>query len=278
MTLGEKAEAFRRAHAGPGLMILPNAWDGASARLFEQAGFAAVATTSAGIAWSLGYPDGGAPRDEMIAAAGVVVRSVRVPVTVDAEDGYGASPGDVAETVRRLLDVGAAGLNLEDAPGPDGGPLADADSHARRIAAARAAADAAEVAMVVNARTDVFWRAVGPQAGRLDEAVRRLSLYRRSGADCLFAPGVRDAATITALVDRLEAPLNVLVGPESPPLAELARLGVRRVSVGSGPARAVLARVRAIAGELRRDGSLDGLADALGYAQAQALWAGADPA
>ena len=255
----ERAAALRRLHQGPGILLLPNAWDVASARLVETAGFSAVATSSAGVAFVLGYPDGERiSREEMAAAVTRIARRVSVPVTADMEAGYGPTPDDAAATARAVVGAGAVGMNLEDAPGPGGeGTLMDQALQVERIRAAREAAAAAGVPIVINARTDVFLAAVGEPASRLAHAVRRLGAYRDAGADCLFAPGVRDATTIGALVRELHAPLNILAGKGCPPIPELARLGVRRVSLGSGVMRAALGLVRRIAEELRGPGTYE---------------------
>lgn len=260
-TQRERAAALRRLHQGPGILVLPNVWDVASARLMETAGFPAVATTSAGVAFALGYPDGERiSRDEMAQAVGRIAGRVSVPVTADMEAGYGPTAGDAAATARAVVQAGAVGMNLEDAPGPDGeGTLMDEALQTDRIRAAREAAAAAGVPIVINARTDVFLAAIGEPATRLAHAVRRLAAYRDAGADCLFAPGVCDATTIAAFVRELGAPLNILAGKGCPPIPELARLGVRRVSLGSGVMRAALGLVRRIAEEIRGPGTYEQL-------------------
>jgi len=262
----EKALLFRALHHAPSLLLLPNAWDVASARIFEEAGFPALATTSAGIAYSLGHPDG-----QRIAAADMaaVVRriaaAVRIPVTADMEAGY----GDVAATVNAALDAGAVGMNLED--GAERGLLPIAEQ-AERIRTARSAADARGIPMVINARTDVFLLSDDPSAGPVDEAIRRLNAYREAGADSLFAPGVTDAPRIGALARALKGPLNVLAGKGTPPAGELQALGVARLSIGSGAMRATMALTRRIATELRGAGTYTGLTEAtLPYAEANRL-------
>jgi len=257
----ERAAALRRLHQGPGILVLANAWDVASARLVETAGFPAVATSSAGVAFVLGYPDGERiSRAEMAEAVRRIASRVSVPVTADMEAGYGPTTEDAAATARAVVAAGAVGMNLEDAPGPGGeGTLIDQPLQVERIRAARETAAAAGVPIVINARTDVFLAGVGEPATRLAHAARRLAAYRDAGADCLFAPGVCDPPTIGALVRELGAPLNILAGKGCPPIPELARLGVRRVSVGSGLMRAALGLVRRIAEELRGPGTYEQL-------------------
>ena len=259
-TLREKADAFRRLHAGPGVFVLPNVWDVVTARLVETAGFPALATTSAGVAWALGYPDGERiSRDEMLAVVGRIARNVRVPVTADMEAGYGTAPEAAAETARRTIAAGAIGLNLED--GADDGSLLDVTLHAERIRAVSEAGAAAGVPIVVNARTDAFEIKEWTPAERLGEAVRRANAYHSAGADCLFVPHVSDAETIARLAREIEGPLNVIAGPPAPPIPELARLGVRRASLGPRLIQATLGLLRRVVLELRAHGTYEAMRD-----------------
>lgn len=222
------AKTLRDLHTGE-MLVLPNAWDAASARVVVECGYPVVATPSNGIAAMLGYPDGhGAPWQEMFAAAGRVARAVPVPVTVDAEGGYGLPP---RELVERLLEIGAVGCNLEDSDHGAGG-LIEADAHARWLAEVRAAADDAGVPIVINARVDAFLPSGGvPEGERLAEAVRRGRLYRAAGADCIYPIGVGRRSDLASLVGELAGPVNGNVGPELD-LAALRDLGVARVSYG----------------------------------------------
>ena len=256
----ERVEILRRLHQGPRILVLPNVWDVVTARIVEAAGFSALATTSAGVAFALGYPDGERiSRAEMVAAVRRIAGRVRVPVTADMEAGYGRTPQAAAETAREVIAAGAVGMNLEDAPA-DGDGLFDVALQAERVRAARESAEAAGVPLVINARTDVFLASIGAPETRLSHAVRRLNAYRAAGADCLFAPGVTDRATIATLVREVGGPLNVLAGPGCPPVPELEALGVRRLSLGSGVMRATLGLVRRIADELRGPGTFSALA------------------
>ncbi len=201
----EKAIDFRQRHR-LGVLVLPNAWDVVSARIFEDAGFPAIATTSAGIAFSLGYPDGQRiSREEMIARIGRIARAVKVPVTADVEWGYGSTPEDVAQTTRELIEAGAVGMNLEDASGRADQPLASLEHAIEKIRAAREAAAALRMPIVVNARTDIYLLAGGNPDADFQEAVRRLVAFRDAGADCVFAPGLKDAETIGRLVKAVSA-------------------------------------------------------------------------
>ena len=270
----ERAERFRRLHAGPDVLVVGSAWDAGSAVVFERAGFAAIATSSAGVAFSLGYPDGErVPRDELVASIARIVRATSLPVSADVETGYGRTPREVSDTCRAVLEAGAIGVNLEDTTGDADAPLVAPDLQAEKIRAVRAMADAFGVPLVVNARTDVYWLGIGDPAARFAEAVRRTNLYRAAGADCLFVPGLLDRDTIARLVAAIEGPLNVLAGKGMPSVPGLGALGVRRVSQGSGPARAALAVVERVARELRSTGTYAAYTeDTVSYADANRLF------
>lgn len=251
-----RANAFRALHRGGKLLLLPNIWDVASARMIEDAGFPALATTSAGIAFSLGYPDGQRiSRQEMLARVARIARAVKLPVSADVESGYGDRPEDAAETARQVIEAGGVGVNLEDGTGDAQRPLADLTLQLERIRAIREAALKAGVLLVLNARTDVYLDQVGLPETRYDEAVRRAAAFRDAGADCVFVPGVRDAETIAKLVRDLQCPLNILAGPGSLPTSELGKLGVARVSLGSAPMRATLGLLKRMAQELKTTGT-----------------------
>ena len=254
------------------MLVLPNAWDAGSARFFVEAGFEAVATTSAGIAFSLGYPDGERiSRDEMLAAVSRITRRISVPISADMEAGYGTAPRDVAETVRRVIDAGAVGMNLEDRT--EGKHLIDFPLAVERVGAARAAADASGVPLVLNARTDAFEAPELQPTQRLPEAVRRGNAFREAGADSVFVPFVGDRDTIEAVVQQIHAPVNILGTPNAPTLQELASLGVRRVTFGSAPMRATLGLLRRMAREWKEKGTY-GTLEAYGipFADLQSLF------
>jgi 2-methylisocitrate lyase-like PEP mutase family enzyme len=263
-----KAIAFHAMHTGPRILLLPNAWDVISARLFEEAGFGATATTSAGIAFALGYPDGEKiSRAEMLQVVARIARAVHVPLTADLEAGYGDRPEDAAQTSREAIAAGAVGINLEDTTNKLGHPLADLALQLQKIHAVKEAATQAGVPIVLNARTDIYLRQVGAPETRYDLALERLSAFRDAGADCLFVPGVRDPETIARMVADLQFPINILAGPGSPSVPELERLGVARVSLGSGPIRAALGLVRRMAEELKGTGTYDTLQGAPAHAE-----------
>ena len=268
-----KADLFRQLHDRKRLLVLPNAWDVASARIFEEAGFPAIATTSAGIAYSLGYSDRERiSRAEMAAVIRRIAEAVRVPVSADIEAGYGGRTSDVVETIESVLDAGAIGVNLEDATHNRRKALFDVAVQVDRIHAARSAAKKAGVPLVINARTDVFLLSVGSEVERVDEVIRRANAYHRAGADCLFVPGVSDRSLIKVLVDSIPCPLNIIAGVGTPPAAVLRKLGVARLSVGSGPMRAAMGLTRRIAEELRTTGTYDALTEgAIPYAEMNQL-------
>lgn len=245
--LASKADTFRRLHAGQDMLVMLNAWDAASARAFEAAGYPAVATTSGGVAAALGYKDHeDAPVDEMLAAATRIARSVSVPVTADLEAGYGLAPGDLA---RRAIATGAVGVNLEDTSHAKGALVA-AEEQAERLAAFGAAARAEGVRLVLNARVDVFLRRVGTADEQLAEGIRRGRLYAQAGAECIYPLGLDGESAIAAFVQAVGCPVNVRASERGPSLARLAELGVRRVTYATGLFRRTLAAIENMAREL----------------------------
>jgi len=232
--LRARCELLRSLHRRGDPLVLPNAWDVATARAVVEAGFAVVATTSWGVAAALGYDDAErAPADEMLAAAARIARSVEVPVTVDAEAGYGLEP---AELVAALCDAGAAGCNLEDTEWPDGS-LRDPEQQAEWLAAVREAASGAGYPLVINARVDVFFHPFladegGPQEGFVTEAVRRADAYLEAGVDCVYPICLWEPNALRRFVSEVSGPVNIVLEPKAPSIAELSELGVARVSWG----------------------------------------------
>lgn len=250
-----RANQFRELHHGPSPLLLPNAWDAASACILAQAGFQALATTSSGVAASLGYPDGQRISREMLIE--VVERMMRVitcPLSVDLEAGYGENIAEVLQTVRAIIAAGAVGINIEDSTNQHEKSLVDISFQVELLTAIREMASSMDMPLVINARTDVFLLPVGATGG-FEEAVQRLNAYRRAGADCLFPIGVSDAGTIANLVQAIQGPINIIAGPRTPSLPELAQLGVARVSFASGLMRATLAHLRRVARELLGPGT-----------------------
>jgi 2-methylisocitrate lyase-like PEP mutase family enzyme len=263
-----KANIFRALHRGPKALLLPNVWDVASARMVEEAGYPAIATTSAGVAFSLGYPDGEKiSREEMLARVARIAKAVKVPVSADVEAGYGPRPEDAARTACGVIEAGAVGMNFEDGTDDPAHPLVNLTLQLEKIRAIREAALKAGVLLVLNARTDVYLLQVGPPETRYDGAVRRLLAYRDAGAECVFAPGLRDSETIRRLVQDLRCPVNILAGPGSPTVPELEKLGVARVSLGSSPMRATLGLIRRMAEELKTSGTYESLEGAPAHAE-----------
>jgi len=266
-TQHDKAHVFHGLHHAQETLILLNAWDAASARIFEVAGAKAIATTSAGVANALGFPDGEhVGRALMLEAVGRIVNAVDIPVSVDLEMGYGSTVDEVCRSVEAVIDLGGVGINIEDG-------LRDPVLLVDRITAIRERAASRGVTVFVNARTDVYLRGTGEPAAKFADAVHRLRLYAEAGADGVFAPGLADPDTIHRLVREVDRPLNILGGAGVPPLKELERLGVARLSVGSGPMRATMALTRTIAEQLLHSG-IDSLMvqDALSPAEANGMF------
>ena len=256
-SLMAKAAAFHALHHGPNLLVLPNCWDAGSALILAKAGFPAIATTSAGMAFSRGYADGQRiSRTGMCAEVKRCVDTVNIPVSADMEGGYGPTPEDVAQTVRLAIEAGAIGANIEDLAG-DAPALLDHKLCVERIQAGREAADAAGIPFVINARTDVYLIEFGASPAMFEEAVRRCNAYRDAGARCTYVPGTADADLIGRLAAAIDGPLNILAGANSPSTAKMRELGVARVSIGGSLARACLKLAADAASELRDSGTYE---------------------
>jgi 2-methylisocitrate lyase-like PEP mutase family enzyme len=267
--MSANAAIFRQLHDGPQPLRLPNAWDAGSARLFESLGAAAIATTSAGLAWALGYADGGKlPADAAIHAAAGIARVLTVPLSVDMENGYADDAATIGETIRRLLDVGVAGINIED--GTRAPAVLAAKIEAIRNAAAKAGTD-----IFVNARTDVYLANLADASRRIDETLSRGAIYRAAGADGLFVPGLHEPAEIQAIVAGAGLPLNVMAWPGLIPVDELGQLGVRRFSAGSSISQMLWGQAETLARDFLDSGRSESLAKgAMPYARIQALFDG----
>lgn len=247
------AATFRALHTNNPPLVLANVWDAASARLVELAGARSIATSSAAVSWAHGVADGEHLRPEQaLSAARDVVGAVRVPVTVDLEAGYSVDPAEVGALVLRLAELGVAGINLEDGHAPPSELVA-------KIRAIRQATRSASADVFVNARTDVYLKALVPPERAVEETLRRARLFEEAGADGLFVPGAASEADVRAIGGGTRLPLNVLVLPGMAPVAELARWGVRRVSVGTAIASAALATVRSVAKELLERGTYESM-------------------
>ncbi len=245
------AATFRQLHSAAQPLVLPNAWDAGSARLIESLGAKAIATTSAGVAWAHGYADGHhLPAHLLAATVAEIVRIVNVPVSTDIEGGYSEDLDEVEQAIHRVIDAGAVGINIEDGKG-------SVDQLCHKIERARRAADRTGVALFVNARTDVFLHSLAPSESRVEVTLGRAIRYRGAGADGLFVPSVVDADEIRAIVAGIALPLNVLAWPGLPDLDELRRLGVKRLSAGSGIARALFDRGAILTTEFLKSGRLE---------------------
>ena len=270
----QKAELFLKLHSSGRILVLPNGWDVASARILEALGYPAIATTSAGVAAVLGYPDGQhVPRDEMLEVVRRIVDAVQVPVTADMEAGYGSTPEAVAETAKAALEAGAVGINLEDVEGANS--QVELPLQVEKIKTIREVSETFGVPLVLNARTDVYLNRIGEPETRYQRTVERLHAYRNAGADCLFAPGVTDRDLIAKLVGAIHGPLNILISPGCPNLQELRAMGVARASTGSSAMRATLGLLRRIGRELMETGEYSSLFEgAIPYAEVNQILAG----
>lgn len=270
----EKAAYFRQLHAAPPILVLPNAWDAASARILEQAGARAIATTSSGVAAALGYADGQhISRDMLIEVVARITRVVSCPVTVDMEAGYGNTLHEVLQTTRAIIETGAVGINIEDSTKGREPTLVDSAYQVGLLRTIRELAASMDVPLVINARTDVYLLPDGNAINRFDEAVQRANAYRQAGADCLFLMGVSDARLIADLVKAVRGPINIMAGAHTPTIPELARLGVARASLASGMMRAALGHLRLVARELLEHGTYQSLSeDALSASEFRALF------
>jgi 2-methylisocitrate lyase-like PEP mutase family enzyme len=257
----EKAERFRALHRADRLFVLPNAWDVPSARVFEDAGFPAIATSSAGLLVSLGYPDGeGIPRREFLAAIRRIACRLSVPLSADVVAGFGRGPRTTARTVRAVLEAGAIGVNLEDQD-PRTERLIPLRRQLAKLRAIREAGEAAGIPVVINARTDALWRGEGGPEERFREAVRRARAFREAGADCVYPMRLTTAEEIARFLQESPGPLNVMIRPGLPPLEELERLGVRRVSFGPAASYAAMGLLRRIGHEVLQERSFRSLVE-----------------
>jgi 2-methylisocitrate lyase-like PEP mutase family enzyme len=264
-TSQQQADLLHRLHGGDRVLVLVNAWDAASARVLEQAGASVIATTSAGMAWSLGYPDGErVPYDEFVAACARICRVAGVPVSVDIERGFGRNTDEVCRLVSTLIDLGVVGVNIEDGVSPGTRRLLPPQTLCERIDALRALAAQRKVRLFINARTDVYFADHEDPASRFKEAMQRARLFASAGADGIFVPGMDQLEEITRFARGVELPLNIYAGyPGVPTIDALARAGVRRVSLGCGPLQSALGLLGRIAAEALTDGRYDAMTNGM---------------
>lgn len=261
MTTADRVRMFARLHQS-GCFVIPNPWDIGSARMLEQMGFAAIATTSSGFAWSRGAADNQVPLDDVLAHLRAMASAVSIPVNADFEGGFAVEPSQVAKNVLLASDTGIAGLSIEDSTGDPGAPLFEFELALARMRAARRALDESGTGVLLVGRSEGFI------AGRpdLDETIRRLQAYADAGADCLYAPGMRDLGQIEAVVKAVAPkPVNVLVGSDFTTVKALADIGVRRISVGGALARAAWAGFLDAATEIKTQGTFSRLTGAASF-------------
>ena len=263
----DNARAFNALHQGPDLLLLPNAWDAGSARLIESLGAKAIATTSAGVAWAHGWPDGDVlPRETLLASLAEITRVISIPLSADIEGGFSDDPADVGDLVAAVVDAGVVGVNLEDGGGSP-------ELLAAKIGRARAAAGQAGVDLYINARTDVYLRRLAQGEAAVAETVRRARLYADAGASGIFAPGVSEPDAISALTGQIALPLNVLARPGLPDGAELQALGVRRLSAGSGICQSLYGQTKRLTLGFLADGASGPMSEgAMPYGEINALF------
>lgn len=274
MTPAEKASRLLELHHGEQPLVLVNAWDAASACIVEQMGFPAVATTSAGVANALGYADGQyVPWVEMVAAVRKMCLAVSAPVTADIESGFAADEAGLRRSIAQVIEAGAVGVNVEDVrPGGGHESLFPLLEQIARIRAVRQQADSLKLHLVINARTDAFWLKGQSEQAAIASTLERGKAYLEAGADCIFVPGLRDPEKIRMFIDVWKAPVNILAGAGVPAIPELARLGVKRVSFGSGPMRAAMGLLRKIGEEAKLHGTYTAMTElAVNYEELNAL-------
>lgn len=240
-----KAQRFSHLHKQNAVFVLPNAWDVISAKVFEESGFEAIGTTSAGIATSLGYKDGEKiPVTKMIEVIKNIADSVKVPLSADIEAGYGTTVNEVLANVKEVIEAGAVGINLEDGTGDSSKPIFDISLQKEKIKAIREMSDSINLPLFINARTDMYWLKVGNPTYCFHETVKRAHAYQEAGADCIFVPGLNDVRLIHELRKEITCPINLLVSPDLPSVKALSSIGIERVSTGSAPFRSAVTLIR----------------------------------
>jgi len=263
----DRTKTFRQLHTGE-VLILANAWDAGSARLFEHAGSKAIATTSAGLAWSNGYADGDKlPSHTLVSAVAAIARVIKVPLTVDIESGYSRDPSRVADLIEQLIDAGAIGINIEDG-------AESVDMLCAKIAAIRECVLKKGADLFINARTDVYLRGLTSADQRVSETLRRAEMYKSVGADGIFVPGASQSADIRELCKKIALPVNVMALPSLPPLAELNAMGVKRLSAGAAISVAVLGEADRLSSAFLKTGNSANLfvSNAINYQALNALF------
>jgi 2-methylisocitrate lyase-like PEP mutase family enzyme len=256
----EKAEEFRTLHQTKGILVLPNAWDVPSARVFEDAGFPAIATSSAALSVSLGYPDGEKiGKDELFSVVKKIAATISIPLSADIESGFGFDIDQLSDTIRRVIDAGAVGINIEDIFNFDQKTLLPTEKQVERIRRIRKVSDSLCIPLVINARTDAYRFGAGDEKSKLEEAIRRERAYEAAGADCLYPMGLTDKERITTFVKAVDKPVNIMARKGAPTIPELDKIGVKRLSLGPAAMYASIGLLRRIAQELKQNGTYDTL-------------------
>ncbi|OZU88655.1 dihydrouridine synthase [Virgibacillus indicus] len=273
----EKAKDFYQLHQQPTSFVLPNAWDAVSAKVFEESGFEAIGTTSAGIAASLGYDDGqNIPFEEMTTAIKNIATSVDIPVSADIEAGYGETISEIVDKMKKVTATGVVAINIEDGTGNSNQTLYDISFQQEKIAAIKELSDShKESSLFINARTDTYWLNIGNPSEQFEETVKRIKSFVKAGADCIFVPGLNNREIIKNLRNEIACPINLLASPETPSLTELSRIGVERLSCGSGPFRSSVTLLKAISEEIINQQSFHRMTDGvLPYGEVTKLMGG----
>ena len=261
------AETFHSLHKEQDILVLPNAWDAGSAKVIEDAGAKAIATSSAGVAWALGYPDGDVLPPRMLTdLTARITNVIRIPLSVDFEGGYTKNPAKIAENLKPIIDAGAVGINIEDGEGTP-------ELLAKKIEKARKAAESAGVNLFINARTDVYLAEIGSPESRVGETIDRAARYRDAGADGIFVPALSEPSAIKAIVPEVKMPVNVMAYPGLPPAKELKKLGVQRLSSGTAIPQMIWNRVAELAKDFLSSGDSKPLFNgSLAYGKLQKLF------
>ncbi|WP_057914684.1 isocitrate lyase/PEP mutase family protein [Peribacillus muralis] len=257
-----KFNTFQQLHRQSSTFVLPNAWDASSARIFQESGFKAIGTTSAGMAISLGYSDGEKiPFEKLIEALKMIVNSVNIPVSADIEAGYGASIEEVIENIRQIILTGVVGINIEDGTGNPEDPIFDVSLQVEKITAIKELSRLLKMPLFINARIDLYWLNIGNPALRLQSAINRAIAYQKAGADCIFIPGVKNIDSIKKLRQEISSPINLLAGADMPSLKQISETGIERVSSGSAPFRATITLLRKISEDIINHGNFQLMID-----------------
>ncbi|GJM61564.1 isocitrate lyase/phosphoenolpyruvate mutase family protein [Persicobacter diffluens] len=264
MNQKEKALYFQSLHQQQAPLILPNAWHAGSAVIFQKAGFQAIGTTSAGMAYTLGYPDGEKIQlEDILSLTEQIQKRISLPLSVDMEMGYGKCPESIAQNIKKVIEAGAVGINIED--GLPSGQLADLEFQTAVIERLSALKKEMGIPFVINARSCVLWLKIGETEENINIATQRAKAFQKAGADCIFLPGATDYDTVKKLKDQIDAPLNIILNRLSPDLRKLQNLGVNRVSIGSAGVRSVLQNILSFSEEILNNKTEDILANPLDY-------------